>query len=78
MWLIAGLVALVLWFVFDNFLIATIMAIFGVYFWATIRALKQVKQQAPENQATLSTMVDKAMPARLDENKADNNDNDSE
>lgn len=77
MWLIAGLVALVLWFVFDNFLIAAIVAIFGVYFWATIRALKRVKQQAPEDQAPPTTEVDKAMPAGLDDDKGDDN-NDSE
>lgn len=48
MWLIALIMTLVLWMVLDNFLIAAIVAIFGVYSFALVRALVLVKRNKIE------------------------------
>lgn len=44
MWLIALIVALILWLILDNILIAGILAVFGVYLFSVVRALWMVKK----------------------------------
>lgn len=45
MWLIALIIALILWVILDNFLIAAILAVFGVYSFALVRALVSIKKE---------------------------------
>ncbi|NOL50230.1 hypothetical protein [Pelistega europaea] len=49
MWLIALVIALVLWAILDNFLIAVILAVFGVYSFALVRALMILKKEEKQN-----------------------------